>query len=77
MSNPYTTPTSDSVDQPKKRRFGLPLLFVFLLMFGGCALSLLVFTGVSTVRTTVPPVTIPPQPAANDAPTELTAEEAP
>lgn len=75
MSNPYASPTSDSAEQPKKRRFGLPLLFVFLLMLGGCGLSLLFVSGVSVTNTTSPPVTIPAQPAVSEIPTELTAEE--
>lgn len=80
MNNPYASPTSDSAEQPKKRRFGLPLLFVFLLMFGGCALSVL-FLGVS--KTTVMPVPViapapipvPAQPTVSDTPTELPAEQ--
>lgn len=73
MSNPYASPTSTTAEQPKKSRFGLLLLFAFLLMFGGCAVSLLFVSGVST--TVAPPVTIPSQPADVVTPTDLTTKE--
>lgn len=73
MSNPYASPMSADAEQPKKSRFGMLLfLIVFLLIFGGCAVSLLF---VANVRTTVTPITVPTQPTVGDTPTELTAEQ--